>query len=87
VRSTALGAFERRSTVERRSAVERRLSHPAICGRVSSLPGCAVTFCCGRTYVLRSNVVRSNARPAFERTQSNFLPINKTLGHLVEREV
>jgi hypothetical protein len=64
VRSNA----EARSNAGARSNVSSR--NLRWCPSNPSLPGCAVTFLCGRTHIVRSNAVRSNVRPAFERTWS-----------------
>jgi hypothetical protein len=77
VRSNALGAFERRSTVERRSARSNV---------VLVIPQFAVGF---HRFQAAPYLFAAIERSAFERTSCvrthsvEFLPINKTLGHLV----
>jgi hypothetical protein len=64
VRSNA----EARSNAGARSNVSSR--NLRWCPSNPSLPGCAVTFLCGRTHIVRSNALRSNVGLAFERTWS-----------------
>jgi hypothetical protein len=77
VRSNALGAFERRSTVERRSARSNV---------VLVIPQSAVGF---HRFQAAPYLFAAIERSAFERTSCvrthsvEFLPINKTLDHLV----
>jgi hypothetical protein len=77
VRSNALGAFERRSTVERRSARSNV---------VLVIPQFAVGF---HRFQAAPYLFAAIERSAFERTSCvrthsvEFLPINKTLDHLV----
>jgi hypothetical protein len=77
VRSTALGAFERRP--------RQSVSHAvALAGPKSPLlPACAVAVICDRTWSARSNAyssVRSNALPVFECRPVTCQSINRTLG-------
>jgi hypothetical protein len=73
VRSYALGAFERKITVERRSARSNV---------VLVIPQFAVGF---HRFQAAPSLFAAIERSLCDRTHSvEFLPINKTLGHLVE---